>query len=262
MVNNGFLGAVRVGLPGFLFLVVASGCASVPGERDPHDPLERSNRAVERFNRALDKAVLKPVADTYVEYTPQPVRTSVSNFFDNLAYPNVILNDLLQGKIEQGVSDTARFVWNSTVGIFGLFDVASHMGMKPHDEDFGQTLGVWGSGEGPYLVWPLLGPSTLRDTTGLPVTYVTNLMFYVGQASVTWPLAVLNTIDLRARAAGAMRFLDVAALDPYLFTRESYRQYRTYLIYDGQVPRAKLLEEMDDEDEEDLPEADRAPPAQ
>lgn len=262
MVNDGFLRAVRIGLPVFLFLAVASGCASVPHESDPRDPLERANRAVDRFNEALDKAILKPAADAYVKITPQPVRTSVSSFFDNLAYPNVILNDLLQGKMEQGVSDSARFIWNSTAGIFGLFDVASHMGMKPHDEDFGQTLGVWGSGAGPYLVLPLLGPSTVRDTTGLPITYVTNALFYVGQASVTFPLAILSTIDLRARAAGFMRFRDVAALDPYLFTRESYLQYRTYLIYDGEVPRAKLLEEED----EDMPEngqgGDGVPPAE
>lgn len=268
MVNDGFLRAVRIGLPVFLFLVVSSGCASAPRKSDPHDPLERANRAVDRFNEALDRAILKPAADAYVKITPQPVRTSVSNFFDNLAYPNVILNDLLQGKMEQGVSDTARFVWNSTVGIFGLFDVASHMEMKPHEEDFGQTLGVWGSGAGPYLVLPLLGPSTVRDTTGLPITYVTNVLFYVGQASVTFPLAVLSTIDLRARAAGFMRFRDVAALDPYLFTRESYLQYRTYLIYDGEVPRAKLLEEEDEdyEEDEDMPEngqgGDGVPPAE
>ncbi len=254
MVNDGFLRATWIGLMVFLFLVASLGCASTPGKSDPHDPLERTNRAVYRFNEALDKAVLKPAADAYVKITPQPVRTSVSNFFDNLAYPNVILNDLLQGKMEQSVSDTSRFIWNSTVGIFGLFDVASYMGMAPHDEDFGQTLGVWGSGAGPYLVLPLLGPSTVRDTTGLPITYVTNALFYVGQASVTYPLAVLNAIDLRARAAGFMRFLDVAALDPYLFTRESYLQYRTYLIYDGRVPRAKLLEEEEGEEDEGVPE--------
>lgn len=263
MVNDGFLRANWIGLLLFLFLVASSGCASTPGKSDPHDPLERPNRAVYRFNQAVDKAVLKPAADAYVKITPQPVRTSVSNFLDNLAYPNVILNDFLQGKMEQGVSDTARFIWNSTVGIFGLFDVASHMDMAPHDEDFGQTLGVWGSGSGPYLVLPLLGPSTVRDTTGLPVTYATNVLFYIGQAaSVTLPLTVLYAIDLRARSAGAMRFIDVAALDPYLFARESYLQYRTYLIYDGHVPRAKLLEEEDEDDAEDMPEADKAPPAQ
>lgn len=215
------------------------------------------NRAVFNFNEAVDRAVLKPVADAYVKVTPQPVRTSVSNFFDNLVYPNVILNDFLQGKVEQGVSDTARFVWNSSAGIFGLFDVASRMGMPPHDEDFGQTLGVWGVGEGPYLVLPILGPSSGRDAPGVAVTYVTNGLYYVEDSKTRLGLTLLNGVDLRARAAGFMRFRDVAALDPYLFTRESYRQYRTYQIYDGNVPRAKLLEELE-EDEEDLPEEEGA----
>lgn len=237
-----------------LVCLAASGCATTPrGDMDENDPLEGMNRAVFNFNEALDRAVLKPVADAYVDITPQPVRTSISNFFDNLVYPSVILNDFLQGKVRQGISDTARFVWNSTAGIFGLFDVASRMDLPAHDEDFGQTLGVWGVGEGPYLVLPILGPSSFRDAPGVAVTYAANGLYYIGDSTTQWGLSALNGVDLRARAAGFMRFRDVAALDPYLFTRESYRQYRTYQIYDGNVPRSKLLEELE-EDEEDLPE--------
>lgn len=240
-------------VPLIVAVLTASGCAAAPRNPDPSDPWEGTNRSVYNFNEALDEAVLEPVSEAYVDVTPQPVRTAVSNFFDNLAYINVILNDFLQGKAEQGVSDSARFVWNSTAGILGFFDVASRMGLKPHDEDFGQTLGVWGAESGPYLTLPVLGPSSGRDVTGLPVTYGTNILFYVGEAAVAWPLAILNIIDLRARSAGFMRFRDVAALDPYLFTRESYLQYRTYQVYDGNVPRAKLLEEAEDDEDDEVP---------
>jgi phospholipid-binding lipoprotein MlaA len=217
-------------------LLVVSGCATTPSSEGSGDPLEPMNRHIYKFNDKLDKAVLKPVADFYVRVTPEPVRNSVSHFFDNVKYPNVILNDFLQGKLQNGLDDIGRFTVNTTMGIVGLFDVASKMGMKPHDEDFGQTLGWWGSPAGPYLVLPLLGPNTVRDSPDLVVSTVTNVLFYVPTAAVTIPLSVLGVIDMRARASNAIRFVNEAALDPYVFTREAYLQRRVFLIYDGHPP--------------------------
>jgi phospholipid-binding lipoprotein MlaA len=228
-------------------IAIASGCATVPRSEDGTDPLQNVNRSVFTFNERLDKAIIKPAADAYVRVTPKPVRTAVSNFFDNISYVDVILNDFLQAKVEQGFSDVGRFLVNSTVGILGLFDVASELGMKPHQEDFGQTLGVWGSGEGAYLVYPILGPSTVRDTPGLVVSFVTNLLFYVGETAVVVPLTILAAIDARARAQGFFQFMDEAALDRYLFVREGYRQRRLFLIHDGRPPLPRFPEEADDE---------------
>jgi phospholipid-binding lipoprotein MlaA len=225
---------------------MASGCTTVPQADDEGDPLEGTNRNIYQFNDALDKNIIQPVADTYVNITPQPVRNSVSNFFDNISYINVILNDVLQGKIGQGFSDSGRFLVNSTVGILGLFDPATPLGLAEHDEDFGQTLGVWGSESGPYLVLPLLGPNTLRDSPGIVVGVVTNLLFYLN-SSVTIPLGILNAINTRARASSALKLVDEAALDPYVFIREAYKQQRNALIYDGNPPAQEFSGEFDDE---------------
>lgn len=228
----------------FLAIIVSiSGCATTPQGEQNVDPFETVNRGFFQFNRDFDRAFLEPAADAYVKVTPQPVRTSVSNFFDNLGYLNVILNDFLQGKVEQGFWDTSRFVLNSTVGLAGVFDVATAMGLEEHNEDFGQTLGVWGAGAGPYLVLPLLGPSTVRDAPGIPVTTVTSPLFYVDQAAVTVPVGGLGVVDARARQVGAFQFIEEAALDPYVFTREAYLQRRIFLIYDGDPPRPDFFEE-------------------
>lgn len=233
-------------LAALLIALLASGCTTVPQGSDEGDPLEGTNRNIYQFNDALDKNIIKPVADTYIEITPQQVRNSVSNFFDNIGYINVILNDVLQGKIGQGINDSGRFLINSTAGILGLFDPATSLGLTKHDEDFGQTLGVWGSGPGPYLVLPLLGPNTVRDSPGLLVSTVTNLLFYLNSA-VTIPLGILSAIDTRARASSALKFVDEAALDPYIFIREAYHQQRTALIYDGNPPAPEFSDEFDDE---------------
>lgn len=223
---------------------VLLGCAGMPGE--PADTYEAENRAAFRFNKRLDQAILKPVADGYVKVTPAPVRRGVSNFFDNATYPDVILNSFLQGKGRQGFADSGRFLVNTTIGVLGIFDVATPMGLDKHNEDFGQTLGVWGSGEGEYIVFPFLGPSSERDAPGWLVSYYTNLMYYVAESSVAAPLSVLQAIDARARARGAFEYVDRAALDPYTFIREAYRQRRTYLIYDGEPPRLKFFDEPED----------------
>lgn len=215
------------------------GCASIPPEeREPGDRFEASNRSIDRFNDGLDRAVLKPVSSAYVKHVPQPARTGVSNFYGNLLYFDTILNGFLQGKVKQGASDLARFGVNSTIGLLGFFDVATPLGLQQHDEDFGQTLAVWGAGSGEYVVYPLLGPSGVRDTGGVVVSLLTNPIMYVA-APVAIPLGVLNIIDLRARKEGFVRFRDEAALDPYVFTRESYLQNRRFEVYDGNPPRIR-----------------------
>src|ERR1051326_3232981 len=166
-----------------LSAVLLAGCASTPNKSDStsdsYDPLQRANRPFERFNDELDKRLFKPVSDGYVTIVPKPVRKSVTNFFSNVSYLNTVLNDFLQGKGKQGFSDAGRFLVNTTVGIGGLFDPASSLGMPVHEEDFGQTLGVWGKSPGTYLVLPVAGPSSTRDVPGSAVSAVTNLLFYV-----------------------------------------------------------------------------------
>ena len=217
------------------------GCASSPDSQG--DPFEPLNRGFHAINDGLDDIVVRPVAEKYVEYTPEGMRQGVSNFFDNASYPNVILNDFLQGKFQQGLSDIGRFVINSTIGVAGLFDVATGMGMTEHDEDLGQTLGSYGAGEGAYLELPFFGPSSIRDVTDLPVRRYTNVLFYIGESAVTVPLGILSAIDTRAQLLDATRLRDESALDTYIFTREAYRQRRTHLIYDGDPP----LEEFDED---------------
>lgn len=216
------------------------GCASIPqDQRDPGDRLESGNRSVYRFNEGLDRMVLKPVSSAYTDHVPQPIRTSVSHFYDNLTYPSTILNNFLQGKVRQSASDLVRFGVNSTIGILGFFDVATPAGLPKHKEDFGQTLAVWGAGTGEYLVYPLIGPSGVRDTGGVVVGWLTNPLFYVA-APVAIPLGVISVVDLRARMEGFVKFRDEAALDPYIFTRESYLQNRRFEVYDGNPPPVKF----------------------
>lgn len=218
-------------------LSIATGCATTQtseGVGDP-DPFEPANRVFFDVNETLDKHLLKPIAEAYVEITPVVVRTSVTNFFDNLTYLNVILNAFLQGKFDQGLSDMTRFIFNSTVGIAGLFDVATPMGLPEHDEDFGQTLAVWGVDKGSYLYIPLLGPNTARDTTDFVPSTLLNPFFYVSNA-LLFPVSALNTINSRANLLEASDLRDEAAIDPYAFTREAHLQQREYLIYDGNPP--------------------------
>ena len=229
-----------------LFLFI-SGCASVATPPPADDPFERYNRAMYRFNDTVDKAVLKPVAKGYEKVVPQPVHTSVTNFFSNLDDVVVTLNDLLQGKVRQAGSDLSRLVWNSTVGIGGLFDVATHLGLPKHNEDFGQTLGKWGVGPGPYLVLPFLGPSTVRDTTALPVDWESNPLthYYNVNKNVYWQVKTLDVIDTRAGLLHASSILEQASLDEYAFMREAYLQRRQNLVYDGNPPQPEfdLLDE-------------------
>ena len=208
---------------------------SADPEVPDNDPFESVNRPIYRANDFIDRRIARPVAEAYLSYTPQPVQNSVSNFFDNVVYPNVILNDFLQGKGTQGLEDLGRFLVNTTFGFLGVWDMATPLGLEAHDEDFGQTLGVWGMDENIYLVLPFIGPSTVRDVPNLGVSTVTNILFYVPSPYVV-PVALLGFIDLRARLEEAITFRDETAVEPYLFTREAYLQHRKFLIYDGNPP--------------------------
>ena len=225
-------------------ILVASGCATTITSGDPADPWEPVNRASYAFNDTLDRALLAPVAGLYSKL-PGGLRDSIHNFLDNAAYPGTILNQFLQGKFELAMQDSARFVFNTTLGVGGLFDVSTGFGLERHEEDFGQTLAVWGAGEGSHVHYPVLGPSSVRDTPGVAVGVLTDALTYVA----AFPLAVLEIVDRRANLASAAKIREQSALDPYVFTREAYRQRRTFLVHDGNPP----LDDFD-EDEEDLQE--------
>lgn len=226
-------------------LLIISGCASVPGPKNEKDPLESYNRAMFAFNDAIDRNLVKPVAETYRDTMPQPVQTGVSNFFSNLDDIFVFLNDLLQFKLGQAVSDFSRLVWNSTVGLGGLIDVATPMGLPKHNEDLGQTLAVWGIGDGPYIVLPLLGPSTLRDTGGLLIESPHHPVNEIEDNETYWATLALMTIDKRAQLLGASKVVEEAALDRYVFIRDAYLQHRLSLIHDGNPPRTKRDFQLD-----------------
>lgn len=236
----------------YLYLIavlISSGCATVGDTADPRDPLESYNRAAYDFNDGFDRYLLKPVAEGYDTITPQPIQRGVNNFFSNLDDIIVIVNDLLQLKPLQFASDSGRFIVNSTLGLAGFIDWASDMNMPKHEEDFGQTLGYWGMPSGPYFIIPFLGPSSIRDGTGLLVD---------GQISPIWQelesgfpveardttaaisLRVIKGIDVRASLLKAENILNEAALDRYVFIREAYLQRRENLVYDGNPPEEPI----------------------
>ncbi len=202
-----------------------AGCASGPN-RNPDDPLEPYNRKMSEFNETVDRAVLKPVATAYQEATPVLVRTGVSNFFANLGDAWSFVNNSLQLRVEPAVTSFFRFAINSTMGLAGVLDVASEMGMDRYKQDFGLTLGRWGVPTGPYVVLPIMGPSTLRDTAALPVDMWGNPISVVDPVSARNSLYALRAVDARANLLRAGSVLDSAALDKYSFTREVYLQVR------------------------------------
>ena len=224
-----------------------AGCAgSQQKSASSPDPIEPLNRVFYDFNEGLDKHLIKPIAKGYVKITPEPVRSSVTNFFDNLAYLNVILNSFLQGKFEQGFSDIGRFVMNTTLGIGGVFDVASNAGLERHNEDLGQTLAVWGVGRGTYLYLPIQGPDTARNLPNIATKLALNPLTYIS-GTVLFPITALNVINIRANLLDATNIRDEAAVDPYSFTREAYLQQREYLIHDGNPPTEGYDDIFDDE---------------
>jgi len=238
-------------LPLLLLGLLLGGCAHNSTPLEPYDPYERGNRKVFEFNQGLDRYVLAPVADGYAKVTPQFFRRGVENFFDNAAYPRVIINDFLQGKPEQGLQDTGRFLINTTIGLLGIWDPARLMGLPENDEDFGQTLAVWGANSGPYLELPGVGPRYTRETVDLPLGALTNVLGYVFSWNVTVPLTALYVINTRAQLDAAVKIREQAALDPYLFTRTAYMQYRENVIHDGKPPADDLYDEEFFQDDED-----------
>lgn len=220
----------------FFFVFVFGGCAST---HDPRDPFEPFNRAVYDFNEGFDKVIFKPVAKGYRAVLPQFVRTGVSNFFSNLNDVLVALNNLLQGKFHTAVSDFSRIVINTSIGLLGILDVASEAGIEKHDEDFGQTLGWWGIGDGPFLVLPFLGPSTGRDLVGRVGDFYTDPVSYVDPSRSRNQLWGTRAVNRRAELLDASTILQTAALDPYEFVRDAYLQRRRSLIYDGTPPPDK-----------------------
>lgn len=208
-----------------LGLSVLAGCASGP-TADARDPLEPLNRSIYQFNEGVDRAVLKPVATAYVDVTPGPVRAGVGNFFGNLRDAWSAVNAALQARPREAAENGMRFGVNSTLGLVGLLDVASEMGLERTTLDFGQTLGRWGVPDGPYLMLPLLGPSTLRDTVALPVDAQGDALGSVGHMPTRNEMQLLRLVDKRAGLLRAGEMLQDAALDPYSFVRDSYLQRR------------------------------------
>ena len=230
-----------------------AGCAS-PGRTTRDDPWSGLNRGVYKFNDGLDRGLLKPAARGYKAVTPTWFRGMTGRFFSNLGYPITAVNQLLQGKPKLFLQDTGRFLTNSTLGLAGLFDVADHMGMPAHDEDFGQTFAVWGMPSGPYLTLPLLGPSTLRDAPGKIPNYFFSVFHYADVSTAAEMGARgLELVDMRASLLAAESTLG-SAYDRYGVMRDAWLQRREYLIFDGDPP-AEEIEEFFDDAEDDVDDA-------
>jgi phospholipid-binding lipoprotein MlaA len=223
---------------------LVSGCAATSDRADAYDPWEGLNRKTFAFNDALDKAVMKPLAQGYQKVTPGFMQEGVNNFFGNLDDVGTSLNNFLQGKATEGASDAGRFVVNTVLGVFGLWDVATPLGLEKHDEDFGQTLGAWGVAPGPYFVIPLLGPSTARDA---PARFVDPQWFVwpraVDNEALYWSIWGFDKVRIRANLLKAEKVIDEASLDKYSFIRDAWWQRRRNQVYDGSPPREKDEEE-------------------
>jgi len=229
-----------------LAILLLSGCSSTSGYHNPKDPLEPLNRSVYKFNDALDRAIVKPVAKGYVAVVPAPGRTMVNNFFSNLDDVLVTLNDILQLKLVQATSDFGRILINTTLGAGGLADAATATGFEKHNEDFGQTLGYWGIGSGAYLMLPFLGPSSVRDGIGLYADTLTSPTIKLKpiQRNQT---TLADGVRKRSNLLENEQLLDTAGLDRYSFIRDAYLSHRRSLVYDGNPPREKYEDEEEDD---------------
>ena len=224
------------------------GCASIPEgqQASKKDPWEKVNRNVFSFNEGLDKYLVTPITKVYEFILPTFVRNRISNVFSNIGDIYTSVNQLLQGKPKVAVEDLTRFIINTTFGIGGIFDVASGAGLEKHQEDFGQTFGVWGAGDGPYMVLPLLGPSNVRDTVGWVFDLETDILLsYISDIPTRNTITAVRVVDQRSKYRSASSLLETAAFDKYSFVRDAYIQRRRDRIYDGNPP---MIEE-----EEDLP---------
>jgi len=251
MLQQGF---ARIALA-VLIIASVSGCVTLPPDHKkvPQDPWESWNRGIYKFNDKLDRAVAKPVATAYVKHVPQPMRTGVSNFFDNLRTPGVMVNDALQGKLLAAGNDLGRFLLNTTLGIGGLLDPATAAGLNKNNEDFGQTLGKWGVHPGPFVELPLVGPSDLRDAPARVVdAYLVPTTYWPKNDWVKYGLYVPYFVDVRASLLPLDDTLK-NTFDPYAFVRDAYLQRRAYLVSDGKDNNNDLVD----------PEADQpvTPPA-
>lgn len=214
--------------------VLASGCATRAA--NPDDPLESYNRAMFAFNEKVDDVALRPAAKLYDAVTPRPVRTGIGNFFGNVGDLWTGVNNLLQGKPREGLIDGARVLINTTVGIFGVFDVASELGLQKHDEDFGQTLGWWGVGEGAYFVVPFFGPRTLRDAAVLPIDLYGDSVWGIDHIPTRNRVTGLRIVHTRAGLLGIEKTLEEGTLDKYAYARDFYLQQRRHKVFDGAPP--------------------------
>lgn len=250
------------------------GCASLPpnSKRDPRDPWERMNRTTFRVNTALDHAIARPVARGYQKVTPRLVRTGVSNFLDNLFYPVTMGNDLLQLKFKPFAQATGRFLLNTTVGVGGLFDPATQVGLPKNEEDLGQTFGYWGAKPGPYFVIPILGPSDVRDGIGRIGDAWMSPLAYVNNNYIRYSIVAVELVDTRYRLLPQDKLLD-EAYDPYTLLKNAYLQRRQYQVTDGQLSdkelqqqdqqqydeEKRILEESGPDDSEAKPQAPQQP---
>lgn len=235
-----------------LSLAALGGCASTLEKINPRDPLEPVNRQVHRFNEGADRIVLRPAATFYREKVPPLVRTGVANFFGNLADGWSAVNSLLQFRLQDFEENLARFHLNTMFGVFGIFDIASELNIDRHREDFGQTLGRWGIPAGPYMVLPLLGPSTLRDTIAMPVDRRYDPVSHINAEGVRAATYTLRAVDRRSNLLRVGNVLEEAALDKYSFTRDAYLQRR----------RAEVMDyESEREVPPSLPDESQEPPA-
>ncbi|OIR02301.1 putative phospholipid-binding lipoprotein MlaA precursor [mine drainage metagenome] len=238
-----FMLLMRISIMLFANLLLA-GCGSInlSAYTQEKDPFESFNRGVYKFNDTLDRAVVKPVAQGYNKVVPSPIKTMVSNFFSNLDDVVVTANDILQLKFRQAASDGARVVFNTTFGIFGLINITDRL--EKHNEDFGQTLGYWGVPSGPYLVLPILGPSTIRDGTGVYTDSYFSVISNTKDVPTRNSAWALEGLDTRVGLLEQEKVLDDAVIDRYSFIRDAYLQHRQSLVYDGNPPRQKF----DDDD--------------
>jgi phospholipid-binding lipoprotein MlaA len=246
--NNNFNNAIAIL---FATLLMLSGCSTasvkssagnVNGDQNQQsntDPFEPFNRGVYAFNVDLDNKILIPTANSYRKHVPEPARVAIFNFFSNVAEGRNIIHNILQGKFHNAIDCTARLLVNSTVGLFGLVDIASLSGLPKHKEDLGQTLAVWGFDNGPYLVLPVLGPSTARDAWGIAsYFFYTDPTGYLSDTGARIALLLVDLVDTRSRLLHATTVFEQAAVvDPYVFQRESYFQLRNNMNYDGRPPR-------------------------
>ena len=223
-------------------LLLTSGCATQPAtpkeERSKADPWEPLNRQIHGFNTGLDKVTFKPIAKGYQIVFPQFLRTGIRNFSSNLRTPLNIINSFLQGKGKNGFSETGRFLANSTIGLLGILDVATGMGLEKHNEDFGQTFAKWGIPDGPFVVVPILGPRTLRDAFAIPLNILADPLIWYDNSSVRDKLYLMRLIDVREKLFAAESLLE-GSPDRYIAIREAYLQNRLFLIYDGDPPEVE-----------------------